>query len=60
MSWLDLIWFPPLMLAIAVVVGAVGREPGEVRPAIVRTFFTLAGAVIVVGLIVRLIVQLLA
>jgi hypothetical protein len=60
MSWIDLLWFPPLMLAIAIVVGGAGRERGEVGPAVWRTFFALASAVVVVALVVRLLVQLMA
>lgn len=54
MTWVDMLWIPPLMLAIACVVGAAGQPKGEVRPAIKSAFWTLSFAVVVVGLIVHL------
>ena len=59
MTFVDLLWLPPLMFAIACVVGGVGRPRGEVWPHVRSAFVTLTLAVVVVGLIVRLIVALL-
>jgi hypothetical protein len=60
MTWLDLVWFPPLMVAVAVVVGAAGRRRGEVRSGIRRAFVGLTLCIVVVGLLVRLVVELFA
>ena len=57
MTWVDLLWFPPLMLAIAVVVGAAGRDRGEMQGAVKRAFFGLSVAVVLVALIVRVVVE---
>ena len=60
MSFVDLLFLPPLMLAIAVVVGAAGRRPGDLAPHIRRTFWALTIGVVVVGVVVRLVVMLFA
>ncbi len=59
MTLLDLVWLPPLMLAIACVVGGVGRARGEVAPAVKSAFVTLTLAVVAVGVVVRVIVAFL-
>jgi hypothetical protein len=56
-TWGEILWFPPLMLAISVVVGAAGRRPGELGRSIRRTFVALSAGVISVGIVVRLIVH---
>ena len=60
MTFVDLLWFPPLMLAIAVVVGTAGRRRGEIAHAIRRTFVALVLGVVAVGIAVRIVVELLA
>ena len=60
MTLLDLLWFPPLMLAVAVVVGAAGRQRGEIAVAVRRTFVALVLGVVAVSAIVRVVVTLLA
>ena len=60
MSVVDLLFLPPLMLAVAVVVGSAGRQPGELALHIRRTFVALTLGVVVVGVVVRLIVVLFA
>jgi hypothetical protein len=59
MTFIDLLWFPPLMLAIAVVVGTAGRRRGEIARAVRRTFIALVIGVIAVGIAVRVLVELL-
>ena len=60
MTLLDLLFLPPLMLAVAVVVGAAGRERGEIVRSVRRTFVALLLGVVVVGLVIRGIVELFA
>ena len=61
MSWLDLAWYVPLMLAIATVVGAAGRDdPQEIRATVRRRFIEFTVMVAVVGVVIRLIVIYLA
>jgi uncharacterized protein HemY len=56
-TWLDVAWFVPLMLAIAVVVGATGRnEAGEIRAAVRRRFLEFTVMVLAVGVVIRLVV----
>ncbi len=61
MSWMDLLWLPPVMVAIAVVLGAAGRR--GFRP-IVRsiwsTFLTLTFGVIAVGVAIHLVARIFA
>ena len=57
MRLLDLLWFFPLAIAIAFVVGAVGRrEPRDILRASARTLWTLVAVVAGVGLFIRLLV----
>ena len=57
MTWLDLAWFPPLMLVIAIVVGAAGRDDArEIRAVVRRRFIEFTLMVAVVGVVIRLIV----
>jgi hypothetical protein len=53
----DLLWFFPLAAAVALVVGAAGRETVRaVARGAVRTFVTLTAVVAGVGLAIRLLV----
>ncbi len=57
MRLVELLWFFPLAVAIACVVGAVGRrEPREIVHAAGRTLWTLVAVVAGVGLLIRLLV----
>ena len=56
----DALWFLPLMLAIAAVVGAAGRHPGELGTGIRRAFVGLTLGVLAVGAVVHVIVLLFA
>lgn len=60
MTLADLLYFPPLMLAVAVVVGTAGRRRGEIAVAIRRTFVALVIGVVVVAAVVRTLVILFA
>ena len=61
MTWLDLAWYVPLMLVIATVVGAAGRDdPREIRAVIRRRFLEFTVMVAVVGVAIWMIVSYLA
>ena len=60
MSFVDLLWFPPLMLAVAIVVGTAGRARGELAVAIRQTFVALVLVVAAVAAVVRILVILFA
>ena len=60
MSLVDLLFFPPLMLAVAVVVGTAGHTRGEIAASVRRSFLALTLGVIAVGAVVRLLVLLFA
>jgi len=60
MTWAELLWLPPLVLAIAIVVGAAGRQPGEIAVAVRRAFVALLLGVIAVAAVVRILVIVLA
>jgi hypothetical protein len=60
MTFLDLVWYFPLAIAAALVVGASGRDrPKEVVRGAVHAFWTLLLVVGGVGLTIRLLVVLL-
>jgi hypothetical protein len=57
----DLLWAPPLLLAIAVVLGTVGRtRADEIGRTIRRRFFELTFGLVLVALLVRGVVTLFA
>jgi len=61
MSWMDLIWLPPVMAAVAIVLGAAGRT--GFRPivhAIWSTFLALTIGVVAVGVAIHLVARLFA
>ena len=60
MTLLDLLLLLPLLLAVSLVVGTAGHERGEIARAVRKTFFGLLVAVVVIGVVVRLIVELFA
>ncbi len=61
MTLQDLLWAPPLLLAISVVLGAAGRHrPDEIRRTIRTRFVELVIGLALVGLFVRTIVTLFA
>ncbi len=58
MTLLDLLWFPPVMFAIAMVLGAASAEdevPGDLVRSVVRTFILLSVSVIIVGAVIHVI-----
>ena len=57
MTWADLLWFPPLMLGIAAVLGAAGTDRGarEMWADITRMFLTLSLGVVGVGVVVHVV-----
>jgi hypothetical protein len=58
---LDLAWFPPLVLAIAVVLGACGSRPdAEIPPTIFHRFVQLLVGLSAVGVVVHSVVLLFA
>lgn len=63
MTWLDLLWFPPVMLGIAMVLGAASAEdgkPGDLRRSIVRTFVMLSVSVVAVGVVIHVVANAFA
>jgi hypothetical protein len=61
MRWIDLLWLPPVMLAVATVLGATGREGVRViGRAIVHTFVFLTIGVLVVGVVIHVVSQVFA
>jgi len=57
MRLIDLVCVLPLLVAIAVAMGAVGRrEPGEIARASAQSFATLVGVLIGVAVVVRLLI----
>ena len=61
MRWIDLVWLPPVLLAVALVLGAAGRNGFHViRRAVVRTFIGLMLGVIVVGVVIHVIANVFA
>ena len=61
MRWIDLIWLPPVMLAVSIVLGAAGRNGFKViARSILQTFVALTIGVIAVGVAIHLIAQLFA
>ena len=57
MTWMDLLWFPPLMLAIAAVLGTAGSDGSwaAIRHDTLRMFRTLSLGVIAVGVVIHLV-----
>jgi hypothetical protein len=61
MTFRDLLWAPPLLLAIAVVLGTVGRHHAdEIGRTIRRRFVELALGLVLVTVFVRAVVTLFA
>ena len=60
MTWAALLWFPPLMLGVAAVLGAAGSDEGwrGMWRDIVKMFLTLSFGVIAVGVAVHLVAAL--
>lgn len=57
MRWTDLILFlPPLMLAISIVVGTAGHQRGEIAGAVRNAFVAFTLGVLLVGATVRVLV----
>ncbi len=56
MSWGDLIWFPPIMLGVAMVLGSAGTEsPRKLPGSILHAFVALSIGVVGVGIVIHLI-----
>lgn len=60
MTPVELLFLPPLVLAVAIVVGASGRRRGAYGPSIRRAFVALLGGTVAVAVAVRVIVALFA
>ena len=57
MTLVDLLWAPPLILAISVCLGTAGRSaPHDIRRHVRRTFIALTIGIAVVGIAIRAIV----
>jgi hypothetical protein len=56
MTWHDLLWLPPVMLAVALVLGAAGRTGFvNIARSVLHTFIALTVGVLVVGLVVHVV-----
>lgn len=58
MTLADLIWFPPVMMGIAMVLGAASAEDdvsGDLLRSVLRTFVLLSVSVVIVGAVILLI-----
>lgn len=61
MTLLDLLWLPPVMLAVALVLGAAGRNGArEIRSAVLRTFVGLTLGVVLVGIVIHVVARVFA
>jgi hypothetical protein len=61
MSWMDLLWLPPIMVAIAIVLGAAGRTGARpILRSIWSTFLTLSLGVVTVGVAIHLVARIFA
>jgi len=59
--WTDLLWLPPVMLAVAVVLGATGRDGVRtIGRSIWRTFVFLTIGVLAVGVAIHIIARVFA
>lgn len=60
MTWVDLLWFPPLMLGISIVLGTAGSDGtwAEMRHDIMRMFLTLSLGVVGVGFVIHIVAVL--
>ncbi len=58
MTWTDLLWFPPIMLGISMVLGAASAEDGrrgDLVRSILRTFVMLSVSVVLVGVVIHIV-----
>ncbi|MBW2373121.1 MAG: hypothetical protein JRF70_11335 [Deltaproteobacteria bacterium] len=61
MMWADLIWLPPIMLAVALVLGSAGRQGfTNTTRSVVHTFVALTLGVIAVGVGIHLVARIFA
>ena len=59
MSWGDLLWLPPLMIAISIVIGASGRQGARtIVRAVWSTLVALTLGVLAVGVAIHLVAAL--
>jgi len=58
-SWADLLWLPPVMLAVALVLGTAGRSGARViARSVWHTFFALTLGICAVGVCIHLIARI--
>lgn len=61
MSWIELLWLPPVMLAIAMVLGTAGRNGAKtILRSIWSTFVVLSLGVVVVGIVIHVVARVFA
>ena len=61
MSWTDLLWLPPVMLAVSLVLGAAGRNGfRDISRSVLHTFVALTAGVVGVGIFIHVIARLFA
>jgi len=58
MSWLGLLWLPPVMLAVSLVLGSAGRNGfSNIARSVVHTFVALTVGVLGVGVAIHVIAR---
>jgi len=61
MTWGELIWLPPVMAAIALVLGTAGRNGARtIARSVLSTFWVLTAGVVVVGVVIHVIARVFA
>ena len=61
MTWIELVWLPPVMLAIATVLGTAGRNGFRtIVRSIWNTFVVLTIGVVVVGVVIHVVARVFA
>ncbi len=61
MTWLELLWLPPVMIAIAIVLGTAGRTGFKaIVRSIYNTFVVLTLGVVIVGVVIHVVARVFA
>ena len=61
MTWMDLLWLPPIMLAVSIVLGATGRDGfRDISRSVMHTFVALTVGVVCVGVAIHLVARFFA
>ena len=61
MTWTDLVWLPPIMLAVALVLGSAGRDGfANIARSVMHTFVALTLGVLGVGVAIHVVARIFA